>query len=167
MNAIVVFESLWGNTAAVAKAIAEGIGPGAVALSTAQALPDLVASADLLVAGSPLFAFRLPTDAIRDGIRKKASSFPAPPDFSHPSLRSWLETLPPGHARCAAFETRIWWSPGGAAGTIAKSLKALGHSPLCRPRRFRVVGMYGPLKPGELDCARLWGQRLARLAARP
>jgi flavodoxin len=27
MKAIVVYESLWGNTAAIARAIAEGIGP--------------------------------------------------------------------------------------------------------------------------------------------
>jgi flavodoxin len=29
MKAVVVYESLWGNTAAIARAIAEGIGPGA------------------------------------------------------------------------------------------------------------------------------------------
>ena len=32
MKAIVVYESLWGNTAAIARAIAEGIGPEARAL---------------------------------------------------------------------------------------------------------------------------------------
>ena len=37
MKAIVVYESHWGNTAAVARAIAEGIGPEARALSTAEA----------------------------------------------------------------------------------------------------------------------------------
>lgn len=37
IKAIVVYESLWGNTAAVARAIAEGIGPEARALSTAEA----------------------------------------------------------------------------------------------------------------------------------
>jgi flavodoxin len=33
MKAIVVYESLWGNTTAIASAIAEGIGPEARALS--------------------------------------------------------------------------------------------------------------------------------------
>ena len=37
MKAIVVYESLWGNTAAIARAIAEGIGPEARALSTSPA----------------------------------------------------------------------------------------------------------------------------------
>ena len=87
MKAIVVYESLWGNTAAVARAIAAGLGPDARALSTAEATPDAVAGADLIVAGAPLFAFRLPTDDIRETIRKKAGSFAAPPDLSHPALR--------------------------------------------------------------------------------
>jgi flavodoxin len=34
MKAIVVYESYWGNTAAVARAIAEGLGPDARAIST-------------------------------------------------------------------------------------------------------------------------------------
>ncbi|MGE5590528.1 MAG: hypothetical protein ACM3ZA_07915 [Bacillota bacterium] len=37
MKAVVVYESHWGNTAAVARAIAAGMGPGAQALSTAEA----------------------------------------------------------------------------------------------------------------------------------
>ena len=53
MKAIVVYESLWGNTAAIARAIAEGIGPEARALSTAEATGPAIADVDLLVAGSP------------------------------------------------------------------------------------------------------------------
>jgi len=34
MKAIVVYESLWGNTSAIARAISEGIGPEARAFST-------------------------------------------------------------------------------------------------------------------------------------
>ena len=71
MKAIVVYESLWGNTAAIARAIAEGLGPEARALSTAAATPDAFAGAELIVAGSPLFAFQLPTDAIRETINQK------------------------------------------------------------------------------------------------
>jgi len=40
MKAIVVFESLWGNTAAIARAIADGLGPAARALSAAAAKPN-------------------------------------------------------------------------------------------------------------------------------
>ena len=162
MKAIVVYESLWGNTATVARAIAAGLGPEAQALSTAAATPEALASADLIVAGSPLFAFQLPTDKIRETIRKKAASFPAPPDLSHPALRAWLETVPAGKGRAAAFETRMWFSPGGATGAILKGLKKAGYAPLARGKRFRVAGMFGPLKAGEIERARAWGQRLAR-----
>lgn len=162
MKAIVVYESLWGNTAAVARAIAEGLGPDARALSTAEATADALAGAELVVAGSPLFAFQLPTEAIRETIRKKAATFPAPPDLSHPPLRAWLDGLPAGRGRSAAFETRMWFSPGGATGAILKGLKKAGYEPLARGKRFRVGGMYGPLKPGELERARAWGAQLAR-----
>lgn len=162
MKAIVVYESLWGNTAAVARAIAEGLGPTARALSTAAATAEVVAGADLIVAGSPLFAFQLPTDKIRATIRSKAATFPAPPDLSHPPLRTWLETLPTGAGRAAAFETRMWFSPGGATGAILKALKKAGYDPLARGKRFRVAGMTGPLKAGEIERAREWGAALAR-----
>ena len=52
MKAIVVYESLWGNTAAIARAIAEGIGPQAQALPTDQATSAVIADADLIVAGA-------------------------------------------------------------------------------------------------------------------
>ena len=161
MKTIVVYESLWGNTATIARAIAEGFGPEARVFSTAEATREVLSGADLIVAGSPLFAFQLPTEKIRETIRSKAATFPTPPNLSHPSLRSWLETVPPGKGRCAAFETRIWWSPGGAIGTIQKALQAVGYEPLMRGKRFRVVGMHGPLKAGEMDRAREWGERLA------
>lgn len=162
MKALVVYESLWGNTAAIARAIADGIGPEARALSTADATPEAMAGATLVVAGSPLFAFQLPTPAIRETIRKKAATFPAPPDLSHPPLRAWLETLPAGQGRAAAFETRMWFSPGGATGAILKGLGKAGYSPLARGKRFRVSGMYGPLKSGEIERARAWGAQLVR-----
>ncbi len=162
MKTIVVYESLWGNTATIARAIAEGFGPEARVFSTAEATPDILSGADLIVAGSPLFAFQLPTEKIRETIRSKAATFPSPPNLSHPSLRSWLETVPAGKGRSAAFETRIWWSPGGAIGTIQKALHAVGYEPLMRGKRFRVVGMHGPLKAGELNRAREWGDLLAQ-----
>jgi flavodoxin len=65
MKAIVVYESLWGNTAAIARAIAEGLGPEAQALSTAEASGAAIANADLVVAGAPVLAFKLPTDKLR------------------------------------------------------------------------------------------------------
>jgi hypothetical protein len=164
MNAIVVYESHWGNTAAVARAIAEGIGDGARVLDTDQATAEDVASADLIVAGAPVIAFALPREGARKQIAGDTKS-PVPPDVSHPLLRSWLETLPVGHGWAAAFETRIWWSPRGATGTIESKLKRAGYQRLASSQRFKVDGSYGPLRDGELERARLWGTELAHALA--
>jgi hypothetical protein len=119
------------------------------------------------VAGAPLIAFRLPTEGVRAQIARDAARDPTPPDLSHPSLRSWLDTLPQGHGRSAAFETRLRWSPGGATGSIDKGLAHAGYRPLAKPAKFIVTGKYGPLRDGEVERARAWGTELARALARP
>jgi flavodoxin len=162
MNAIVVYESVWGNTAAVARAIAEGFGPQARAFATDEVAAEEIATADLIVAGSPVFGFSLPTEGMRERILRGETDAGSPPDLSHPSLRSWLENVPVGRGRCAAFETRIWWSPRGATGTIEKRLSALGYSPIAKAQKFVVRDKYGPLRDGELDRARQWGRELKR-----
>jgi hypothetical protein len=168
MNAVVVYESHWGNTAAIARAIAQGIGSGARALSTAEATPAALSGVDLIVAGAPLLGFSLPTESMVKGLAGEAAKAPSPPDLSHPSMRSWLEGLGKGSGRAAAFETRIWWSPGSAAKTILGKLQAAGYAPAAKLERFMVKGRYGPLKDGELERAKAWGAEMARaLSGRP
>lgn len=163
MKAVVVYESLWGNTAAVAGAIAEGIGEGTTALSTAAAGSAALEGVDLIVAGAPLLGFSLPTQQMRDGI---ANTRPpgAAPDLSAPLLRTWLAGIPSGSAGFAAFETRIWWSPGSAPKTISALLTAKGYHAAAPSEKFIVTGKTGPLKAGELERARAWGAALARAA---
>jgi hypothetical protein len=158
MKAVVVYESLWGNTAAIARAVAEGIGPDARALSTGEATPEALAGADLVVAGAPILGFRLPTDGMRESARREAK----PPDLSHPSMRTWLAHLAHGNGLSAAFETRISWSPGSAAAAIDTELQAAGYARLAPPAKFVVKGKFGPLRDGETEKARAWGADLAR-----
>jgi len=160
MQAIVVYESHYGNTEAVARAIAEGFGPSARALSTDEATPDVVASADLVVAGSPVMALGLPTDRMIDTIRTDDRA-PVDGDVSHRSMRDWLDSLPDGHGRSASFETKLRWSPGGATGAIDSRFRSHGYRPLAKARKFFVRSPYGPLREGELERARSWGADLA------
>jgi len=160
MKAIVVYESLWGNTAAIARAIAEGIGHGAQVLSTAEATAEMLAGVDLIVAGSPVLAFKMPTEQIRDSLRSTPVDAPAPADFSHPSMRSWLAALPMGRARSAAFETRVRGPFGHATPEITKALAQAGYLSTTRPLSIIVTGKYGPLKEGEIERAREWGVEL-------
>ncbi|HSL76364.1 MAG TPA: hypothetical protein VK867_05425 [Candidatus Limnocylindrales bacterium] len=163
MHAVVVYESHWGNTAAVARAIAEGIGPEAAAMTTDEATPAVIAGADLLIAGAPVVGFRLATDAIRAGLYNETGA-PNTADTFHPSMRSWLEDLPTGHAPVAAFETRFRFSPGGAVGTITRELERAGYRPVAKGQKFLVTGKFGPLKAGELERARRWGAELVAAA---
>lgn len=160
MKALVVYESFWGNTAAVARAIASGIGPEARAMTTAEATPDQVRDADVLVAGAPVIAFALARESARDGIAADDDGGAHPPDVSNPSMRTWLEHLPPTSARGAAFETRVWWSPRGATGDIEHRLERAGWRRAAPPGRFVVEDKYGPLREGELERAKAWGEAL-------
>lgn len=162
MKAVVVYESLWGNTAAVARAIAAGIGAEAEVGATDEISADEAASADLVVAGAPVLGFSLGGDSIRTAIARDEAGAPQPPDLAHPSLRSWLESLPSCDGRCAAFETRIWWSPRGATGDIERGFARAGLRSVSKARKFVVEDKYGPLRSGELERAETWGRELAQ-----
>jgi hypothetical protein len=173
MKAIVVYESYWGNTASVAQAIAEGLGEGARAMSTADAKGEALAGVDLIVAGSPIIAFSLPSEKTRNGMAAKPDAkAPSLPDLSHPSLRTWLVALPQAGAggggaavvRAAAFETGFKLSPGGSAGKILRMLGEKGFRPVAKKQRFLVKTSFGPMKEGELDRAKAWGAELAKIA---
>jgi flavodoxin len=161
VNAIVVHESHWGNTEAVARAIAEGLGPGARVLSTSEAIGSALDGVELIVAGAPLMALRLPTDKMVGGIEGKPGE--PVPEVSQPTLRAWLAGLPHGKGAGAAFETKLHWSPGGVTGAIEKGLTAAGYARISDGQKFIVTGRAGPLRIGELDRAREWGSQLARI----
>ncbi len=160
MKAIVVYESLWGNTAAIARAIAEGIGEDAVALPTKEADPATVAGVDLVVAGGPVFAFHLSSERTREQIREHPEPDAPPADLSGPSIREWLESVPVGQVAFAAFDTEVRGPFGKGAPTIARELVEKGYRPIAKPEGFIVAGKYGPLKEGEVERARRWGASL-------
>ena len=158
-----MYESLWGNTAAIARAVADGLGEGARALFTAEAIGPAIAEADLIVAGAPVLGFRLPTEAMRQSVVSSARNAPTPPDLSHPSMRS--------SARLAAQRPRplgclrdadLVVAGRGATGPIADTLGRAGYPPLTKAHCFVVEGKYGPLRDGELERARRWGAELAQ-----
>ena len=161
MKAVVVYESIFGNTAAVARAVAEGLGPDSRALTTDEATSDVLASADLVVVGAPVIAFNLASDKTREKIAKSERDAPLPPDTAHPSIRTWLADVPAGPGIAATFETRLWWSLRGATGSIEGGLRKAGYRTIAKAEKFIVEGSYGPLRAGELERAREWGRKLA------
>jgi hypothetical protein len=164
MRALVVYESLWGNTAAVANAIAQGVGAGTRAVSTAEANTWLQEDVDLLVCGAPVFAFHLSGQRVRDSLRTTPPDAPAPADLSHPSMRDWIAQMPSTSALGAAFDTRVRGPFGTGAPAIAKLLTGRGILTIGKPQGFIVTGKYGPLAPQALDDAQRWGAELVNLA---
>lgn len=169
MKALVVVESVFGNTRAVAVAVARGLsGSGEVETvavgDAAQCRPDV----DLLVVGGPTHAFGLTSATSRRNAVDESGGAVADPGVG---LREWLAGLAPGAGlACAAFDTRMgWrWLPGSAAAKAARELDRRGYRAVDRPRTFWVEGMRGPLAEGELARAQRWGADLAaRCAAVP
>ncbi|HTT27398.1 MAG TPA: hypothetical protein VMG37_03240 [Solirubrobacteraceae bacterium] len=172
MDAIVVYESVFGNTRTIAQAIAEGL--GSVPVLPVHEADKLGGAVDLLVVGGPTHMHGLSTTRSRrlaaEGAHEDGAGHIEPGITEEPGLRAWLRDLPPDMAqRAAAFDTRLDKSPwltGVAARGIARRLRRRGLE-VVATESFLVEDSEGPLGEGELDRARAWGAELAlSLAAR-
>ena len=168
LTALVVHESMFGNTAAIAEAVVHGLGLAGMDVSSADVAqaPQLAAvDADLLVVGGPTHAFSLSRESTReDAVRQGASA-----EHAKFGLREWLNTTPPakeGPPKLAvAFDTRVRkvrYLPKTAGTRGAHVLQHLGFTLLERPMGFLVEDTPGPLVAGEVERAVAWGQQLAR-----
>ncbi|MEM5770396.1 MAG: flavodoxin family protein [Bacillota bacterium] len=152
MKALIVYDSVFGNTRKLAEAIAAGLDAKAVPVSDISA--QEVSQAALLLVGSPTRAFR-PT----------------------PAITEWLKNLPNGTLqgmRAAAFDSRISADKvksralkfmmnkcGYAAPLIDNELKKKGASIAAAPEGFFVEESEGPLTEGEEARAKEWAKALA------
>jgi flavodoxin len=164
MNATVVYESVYGNTRAIAEAIAEGLG-GAAVLPVSEAGPP---NAGLLVVGGPTHMHGMASSRSRQVAASAAEedgTHVEPNAAAEPGLRLWLRDLPDGAGgRAVAFDTRLDkapWLTGLASRAIAKRLRRRGYD-VVATESFLVVDSEGPLEEGELDRARAWGTQLTR-----
>lgn len=162
MRAYVVYESMFGNTAVIGRAVADGLRHHLEVESYDVSEGPPVTGTDLLVVGGPTHAFSMSRTATRqDAVAQGAE---ADPQFG---LREWIDDLPAGSdASCAAFDTRVEIVrrlPGSAAKAAAKVLRNRGYQPITRPESFYVKDVAGPLLDGEEDRARVWGSQLAAL----
>jgi hypothetical protein len=172
MKALVVYESMFGNTERVAAAIARGLELEGVDCSHVEvwaAPAHLSPSLDLLVVGGPTHAFSLSrastrADAVRQGARVAHTDV---------GVRDWLDyvVVDPDRAPVVAtFDTRVSkvrWLPKAAGTTAAHLVRRRGWQVLTKPVGFLVEDLSGPLVEGETERAVAWGRRLgAQLADR-
>jgi len=162
MSTLIVYESMYGNTRAIAEAVAAGIGSvvKAEAVEVSSAPRELPAEVDLIVLGAPTHAHGLSRPQSRESAAKSS------PVVSHGiGVREWIGglTLPAG-VRVAAFDTRFAkarWLTGSAAIMMRKLLRRSGYSGDMPTESFFVDHSLGPLHDGELRRAREWGASLA------
>lgn len=160
MRALVVYESMFGNSEAIARAVADGLGDVFdVTLADVSAMPS-ADGVDLLVVGGPTHAFGLSRPATRADASKQGTIRAGAADVG---LRDYLDVSPAltGIA-AAAFDTRVKaLVPGSAAHKAHRRLRRLGCRMLLPAESFRVNGMTGPLVDGEVERARRWATALA------
>jgi hypothetical protein len=171
MRAVVVYESMYGNTHLVADAIATGLRAAAeddiVVASVDAANAVLLAGADLVVVGGPTHAHGMSRENTReaavDAARKAGSDLAVDPDAEGPGLRDWFNTLDHLPTKGAAFDTRIKAPAaltGRASKGIAKRLRDHGCTLIVEPMSF-LVTKESHLVDDEATRAREWGTQLA------
>jgi hypothetical protein len=171
MNALVIYESMYGNTREIAEAIAAGIGDSADVhlVPTTEALDALTTNPDLVVMGGPTHGHgmsRVSTRraAIETGM-KPDSELRVEPHAEGPGIRDVLGSIKTLDAHAAAFDTRIpmpAWLSGRAAKGIDRELRRHGARIVTAPESF-LVTKETQLVAGEAERAREWGVHLAEL----
>lgn len=161
MKALVVYESMFGNTAMLARAVADGLA-GTMEVEVHDVRRDEALADDLalVVLGAPTHTFSLSrpstrTDAIRQG---------APLQDPTLGMREWIAGHDLGGRTVAVFDSRAAKArhlPGSAARSAARLLRRRGGPRPLEVASFYVGDAVGPLLDGELDRATAWGRLLA------
>ncbi|MGB6570820.1 MAG: flavodoxin domain-containing protein [Trebonia sp.] len=179
MRALVVYESMYGNTHAVAVSIAAGLSTrhDVTLVPVTRATPELVAATDLLVVGGPTHLHRMSTAASRrwaaDAARKQGGGLTMDPDADGPGVRGWLEgagslgSLGGQNTFAVAFDTRLSGVPlftGRASRGISRLLAGQGCRTFAAPESF-LVSKKDTLRDGEAARARAWGAMIGAAAS--
>ena len=174
MTAVVLYESMFGNTRRIAEAIGDGLALyGMVRVGSVSAGGGDLTGADLVVVGAPTHAHSLP----RATSRKEAARWARDPeqhleleaDADAAGVREWIESLDAAPERWFASGTRVDFPrifAGDASAAIEKRLHRLGSRPAAHSECF-LVDTKSMLVEGELERARAWGAELGRTVLAP
>ena len=170
MRAVVMYESMYGNTHAIAKAVAEGLsseGVQVVVAPVGAAEPGQTDGVDLLVLGGPTHAHGMTWPKTRVAAAEAAlepgSRLVMDPAASGLGLREWFAAVDHLDMDAAAFDTRMCGPvalTGQASRGIARRLRKRGAH-LVAPAESFLVTKANELVPGEQARAHAWGAALA------
>ncbi len=161
MNALVLFDSVYGNTEQVARAVAAGLeSVFSVQLKSAERIGTVDPEGlDLIVVGGPTHRHRMS--------KRLAGVLDAVP-------RKGLRGI-----RVAVFDTRYRmpaWLSGSAASDIARRVRKLRGQLILPPQSFFVARDFPPegskrrhelerMEPGEMERAGLWAGEIVQAFA--
>lgn len=158
-EALVAYESMYGNTAEVARAVADAFASAGLSVDTAEARhlgAEALQGRRLVVLGAPTHGFALPR-----GLSRRAAGVDPVPGMREllASFEGFAEPVP----AAAAFDVRsapgTW--PTAVASQLARRLQHFGVVNLLDARSFHVVRQAGPLVAGDRQRASAWGRQLA------
>ena len=175
MKAVVVYESMYGNTHLVADAIAHGLMDVAEVVTVVpveRATPELLAGADFVAVGGPTHVHGMSRTSTRKAAvaaLEKSEELVLDPDAPGPGLRDWFDSLPQFSVRAAAFDTRAEAPAaltGRASKGIARKLRKHGFALVAPPESFLVTKV-NTLVGGEEARAEIWAAHLGTMLVPP
>jgi flavodoxin len=170
MRAVVIYESMYGNTRLVADAIADGLRSGADVSVLAVDHVDAAALADvdLVVVGGPTHVHGMTRASTRraaaEAAEKPGSGLEMDADAEGEGLREWFDSIGSLPRLAGAFDTRMHGPvtfTGRASKGIAKRLRAHGSQMVVEPESF-LVSKENHLDDDECEHARKWGATVLR-----
>jgi Flavodoxin domain len=175
MKALVIYESMYGNTHLIASAIAGGLRSHAETsvVRVDEADPELLASADVIVVGGPTHAHGMSRPNTRqaavEAAAKAGSNLVLDTESHESGLREWFRSMNRLDMKAAAFDTRVDMPAvltGRASKGIARELRDRGATLISEPRSFFVT-TDNRLEPHEESEAHEWGAQLAKALDEP
>ncbi len=157
MKILIIYESFFGNTEKIAKAIGDGFDSSdeVDVCKVGDVKPEQLKGIDLLIVGAPTRAFR-----------------------PSPGISGFLKSIPANSLqgiKAASFDTRIALEDiklrflrimvklfGYASEPISKKLRKKGAEIVIDPEGFCVKDTEGPLKESELERATEWAKKLKK-----
>ncbi len=137
MKALVIYDSIYGNTKKIAETVAAELGKGVKMVTVSDFSNKDLTGIDLLVVGSPILGWR--------------------PSEKTGKLLAALEAGELKGIKAAAFDTRVrLFIHGDAAKKIAESLRKAGAEIVAEPCGFIVEGREGPLANDAVAKAKEW-----------
>ena len=169
MSALVIYESMFGNTQRIAQAIAEGIATKlpVATIEVSDAPEEIGGEIDLLVVGGPTHVHGMSNPRTRQSAAERSGGVLVSRRIG---VREWLDQARAQvfDIHAAAFDTRLNGNAiftGSAAKGYVKGLRSAGFRVDWPPQSFLVNSRIAPsedaLLAGQLQEARAWGEAIA------